>query len=107
MTIAKLESNADYIRLLLTSDSRNQVIALLDTATKEQISALSEIFHNITRLPIAPETKVGINARQKLLEKLSDKKTTTRQKGQLLSRHQRIIIDILHSVRGSLLSLLK
>lgn len=104
---ANLRRQRAYLTLLLTTPSKTQATALVDTATKDQAGALSEIAYNLLRLPLAPGLKQSIGKRKSILKKISDPKLTPRKRLSLLSKHQRVIIQVLRMVKSRLLPMLK
>lgn len=99
--------NEAYLTLLLNTPSKKQAVLLLSSATKEQIHALSEIALNLLHLPLGKEASKEVNKRRRLLEKLADKKLSFKRKGQLIKKHHRSMIDVLHPVREQILRLAK
>ena len=100
-------SSQDYVKLLLTTPSRTQAIALLDTATDNQISSLSDIAKNLLLLPLSPRAKRVVEKRKGLLKKISNYSLSYRQRGSLLSKHYRLVLEVLSAVKHPLLKLLK
>lgn len=102
-----LEENIHFLYLLLNPPVKIQAEALLDTASNSQIKSLSEIARNLLLLPLNEKGSTVVKKREKLLLKLADKKLSNRVKGRLLSRHRRIILDILSHVKTPLYHMLK
>lgn len=97
----------DYLKLLLTTPSRTQSIALLDTCTDQQIEALADISKNLLHLPLSPQARIIVSKRKTLLQKLSSPSLNHSAKARVISKHYRLILDILKAVKIPLLRLLK
>ena len=102
-----LKGNADYINLLLSTPKRIQAIALLDTATPGQVNTLMEIAKNVLHLPLSPGAKLAIAKRKRFLEDLANNQKSIRSKSRLLSKHHRLILEILSAVKTPLLLMIK
>ena len=96
----------DYIKLLLTTPSRTQCIALLDTCTDQQIDSLGDIAKNLLHLPLSPQARIIVSKRKTLLQKLSQETLSYREKSLFIGKHYRIIIDVLKAVKTPILKLL-
>ena len=99
-----------HFLLLLTSDStsRNQAIALLETASPPQVLALSEIVYNIIcgELPLDAKTKSFVKRHKKVLERLAKKLLSEKTKYRLVRQHPKIVLETLHLIKPILLKLL-
>ena len=102
-----LKQNGNFIDLVLSTPKRLQAVALLDTATPDQVRTLAEIARNVLHLPLSPEARLTINKRRHLLEKLSNQKLSTRRKADLISKHHRLILEVLHAIKVPLQELMK
>ena len=88
MSLRKLQH---YLKLLYTTTSRNQQVALLDTVSEEQSVGISEILYNIVQQDIQkPQRK-----RLQVLKKLFNKKLSYNQRRRLIQSHLSIILDTL------------
>ena len=96
----------EYFILLLTTPSRTQKIALLDTCTNNQIEGFGDIARNLLRLPLSPQARVAVAKRKSFLNKLSVSTISSQEKARLISKHYRLILDILRTVKNPLLKLL-
>ena len=107
MNMSKLlRNNAPFISLLLSTPSRQQAIALLDTATPEQAKTIAEIGKNLLLLPLSAKVRLTVNKRRKLLEKLADAKISAKKKYLLISKHFRLILEVLYAAKKGLLEIL-
>ena len=105
-TIKKV--NQFLLLLLSVSTSRNQAIALLETASPPQVLALSEIAYNIIcgELPLETKTKSFIKRHKKVLERLAKKTLGEKTKYGLVRQHPQLLWKILHLIKPLLLKLL-
>lgn len=102
-----LSKNKDYIQLLVTTPSRTQATALLDTCTNNQIDAIANIAKNLLRLPLTPAARIIVSKRKGLLHKLSPSSGLTyRTKARLIGKHYRLILEVLSFVKKPLLELI-
>ena len=101
-----LKKNADYLSLLLRTHSHKQAIALLVTATTDQIQAISEIALNLVNLPLSGEAEAQVNKRRRFLERIGNNHSSLKARARLLKRNHRILLEILHPVTGQILRLL-
>lgn len=97
-----LESNKNFLNLILHPASKIQAEALLDTATRNQIKSLEEISRNLLSLPLNVETEKIINKRKSLLKKIAENKVSIREKGKIISRYRRSLLDVLFKVKDPL-----
>ena len=100
----------NHFLLLLLSDStsRNQAIALLETASPPQVLALSEIAYNIIcgELPLDAKTKSFVKRRKKVLERLAKKTLSEKTKYRIIRQYPKLVSETLHLIKPLLLKLL-
>lgn len=96
--------NKQYLFLLLNT-SKDQAVALIDTATPEQIALLSEISYNILRLPLEKEAATLVKRNKKLFEQLSAAKLNNSRKLSLLSKHYKPFLMTLWALKPQLMQL--
>lgn len=87
-----------FILLLLDKNtSKYQSRALLETASGDQVNALSEIFYNLQQggLPLSPILKDTLKKRQRVLSKLGNKKISVKERSCIVQQHTRIVHDTL------------
>ena len=95
----------DYLRLLLNT-TVEQARSLLLSATSKQAEALCEIAHNLLRSTI-PSKLTKIAAKYKtLLQKLGKKTGSIKSKIKLVKKHFRQVLNILISIKESLMKLI-
>ena len=100
-----LKQNSHFLSLLLTT-SKDQASALLDTITTEQVSAITEIIHNLLNIPLGNKPKFIVNKSKKLFEKITHKTTSKDKRRQLIRKNYKIILPLLWSVKIHLEQLL-
>ena len=101
----RIRSTADYLRLLLNTNNEQSRI-LLNSATSKQTEALCEIAFNLLTLPLPPKIRRFLNRNKKLLQRLSKKKTSFKQRSKILRKYFRQILKILLKVKQFLLKIL-
>ena len=101
----RLSNCSSYLRLLL-SGSRIQSEAILVTATDKQVDCISEIIRNVLQLPVSKKTEYLINQHNKILQELGNSKNTVRKRLDIIQRSHGKILDVLLSVKSSVLQLL-
>lgn len=99
--------NKHYLTLLLSTTAKAQALALLQTATKEQILLLSEIALNLTHLELPKKAKFYVSKKKKLLERLSSKTLARSRKQALIQKNAKFILDLLLSLKSQLSELLE
>ena len=102
----RLFRESAFIELLLNGD-KQQAYALIDTATRDQVLALIEIFINLHRLKVPNKTEHLLKKRKRLFQPLISDKVNVKRKQSLIRQHRLQILDTLRSVRSKLLELLK
>ena len=98
-----------FLLLLLSNNtSRNQAIALLETASPPQVLALSEIVYNIIcgELPLDTKTKSFVKRHKKVLERLAKKTLSEKTKYRLIRQHPKLVLETLLFIKPLLLKLL-
>ena len=106
----KILRNKYLFQLLLDSKtSQCQITALLKTLNDSQITALSEIAHNLIEgsLPLSPKAKKLISSHQKILTKLAAKDLSLDFKARFIQKHLKPIFNCLFISRKLLLNLLE
>ena len=101
----RLRDCNSYLRLLL-SGNRVQSEAILVTASDKQVECVSEIIRNVLQLPVGKKTKDLIIQHKKILVALADKDNTVRKRLDIIQRSHIKILDVLMSVKPTLLALL-
>ena len=101
-----LKKHWTFLQLLLESESSKQKKALLDTITRGQIIALSEIAHNLIQgtIPISTQTLNRLRKHRSLIELLGDKKTSVYTKKQAIRRRPSGILSLLKAVSSRIMS---
>ena len=102
----RLRDCKSYLRLMLLSDNRVQSEAILVTASDKQVECVSEIVRNVLQLPVSKKTKDLIIQHKKILVALADKDNTVRKRLDIIQRSHIKILDVLLSVKSTLLTLL-
>lgn len=100
----KLKQCREFFVILLSGNKR-QGLALLDTATREQVHCISEIAHNLLSLPLRGAVAKKIEKRQRTLRILSSKKNSYSKKSKTLYKSSKSVLDTLLAVRNEILSL--
>lgn len=98
-------NNLDYLKLLLNT-SRLQGEALLDTATPPQIKTISQIVRNLKVISLDKSIVEVLEKRKKLFAALGKKKQEIRVKGKLISRHRKLLLGVLMTVRPVLMGII-
>lgn len=102
---SQLGKHKDFLILLLTTDII-QARALLDTATKKQISVLSEIALNLLLIKHSKKIQDQMKKHNHILKKLSDKKNSVTKKRNIVSKYRKQLIKLLHLFKNQLLQML-
>ena len=105
MTSKRLTAVADYLRLLLTT-SAEQARSLLLSITTIQVQALSEIAHNLLRSTLPSKFKKTVAKYKTLLQKLGKKSGSIKIKIKLVKKHLRQVLNVLLSMKDSLMKLI-
>jgi len=90
--MSHINREREFIILLLRDNNNNQAIALLQTATDQQVTALSEIAFNLRNLPVKSAEKYNSFKTSLVLKQLSSKSRTNKEKSELIARSYRSII---------------
>ena len=96
--------NRQYLFLLLNT-SKDQAVALIDTATPDQIALLSEIAYNILRLPLDKAASSLVKKNKTLFEQLATAKLSNSRKQLLLSKHYKSLLMTLWALKSQLMQL--
>ena len=96
-----LVKNRDYLMLLLNT-SKNQAVALIDSATTEQIALLSEIAYNLLRLPLGKKAARLVKSKQQVFDQLAKKGLGLEQKQRLLRKNYKLILTVLWELKQQL-----
>ena len=96
-----LVKNKDYLTLLLNT-SKNQAVALIDSATTEQIALLSEIAYNLLRLPLGKKAARLVKSKQQVFDRLAKKGLSLEQKQRLLRKNYKLILTVLWELKQQL-----
>jgi hypothetical protein len=93
-----------YLHLLMTSTSSAQRKALLDTITREQLKALTEVTHNLLQgnIPIAEAHKRRLRKHKSFLRILGDIKVPVSQKRDALCRKGTVVASVLKAAAPQL-----
>ena len=106
MTSKNLRINKTFLDLLL-STSTEQALALLDTATKDQLLLISEIAKNILRLPLPNrKAELYVAKRKKLFQTLANKSLSRARKIKTIRRNANHIMHVLLALKQQLSELL-
>lgn len=101
---SNLKHNRDFIQVLL-STPRAQARAILKTANPQQVSALSEIAHNLLTITVPKSVRKLVAKCKKVFKKLS-RNFTSKTKLKLILSICSIFLSILIAVKPLLLQLL-
>ncbi len=99
-----------FVLLLLDkSTSKEQAKALLETATLDQVNAVSEITYNLLsgNLPLNSKVNSILKKRKRVLNKLANKSISQKERSCIILQHTRLILDTLLLNKSILLRLLK
>ena len=96
-----IAKNTHFLSLLLNT-SNDQAIALLYTATPEQLQLLSEIAYNLLELPLNKKAVHLVKAKKQFFETFAHKKLAQAQKIRLLRKHSEHLLTTLLAVKGQL-----
>ena len=94
-------NNKNFLELILTT-SKEQALALLHTATKEQQLLISEIAHNIFDLPLPKKAKYYVTKKRKLFERIASKKLSRTKKNSLIQKNAKYILLLLWALKPQL-----
>ena len=83
----------DYINLILRDGNKNQAIALLETASKNQAKLLGEIALNLQTLPL--HRKYASFKHSKLLKRISSNSKSSKEKAAIVATSHRALLKIL------------
>ena len=86
-----------YLYFLMTTTSSNQRKSLLDTATNDQLKALTEVTHNLLQghIPITEGQKRNLRKHKTFLRILGNPKVPLAQKREALCRKGAIVASVL------------
>lgn len=104
---AAVQIHSYLLYTLLNENNKRQVLAVLETLDVNQVSLITEIFHNLVRLPQSDQVLKLMKTHKKLLNKLSSVKLKSVSKVNLVRKHKKAIYKILFLVRKKLMQLLK
>lgn len=95
-----VRKQAHFLQLLKDTASAAQRKALLDTITKEQLLALTEVTYNLLHGPVSIKEshKKQLQRNQKFIRLLGDPKTGTKQKRRALCHRGKIVATVLKAV---------
>ena len=99
VTNLSMETNRAFLELFLHTTPEQQ-IALVSTATSEQVKIFTEIAYNLPKL-------TDLSKHQNFLVYLGDQKHSQRYKKQLLKKHATRFVKAIDHVNERLLDLLK
>ena len=99
-----ITNNKHFLELLL-STSKQQALALLYTATNQQILLLSEIAHNILQLPLPKKAEHYVTKRKKLFEALANTKRNLALKRSSIDKNADYILQVLLALKQQLSAL--
>jgi len=93
----------NYLLLLLNSQ-QNQGIALLETASPQQVIDLAKVIFNLNanRQLLQPKSKSLLTKNKKIINKLIDKKISQLGKYRIIRNNARNILSLLTSCRNIL-----
>ncbi len=101
----KIKQSREFI-LLLLSCSKSQARALLETASNEQISALSEIFLNFVDQKLNTTDNSLFKRRKEVIQKLANRKYTDRFKYSLVCQNWQLVWKVVLDFKTTLKQLL-
>ena len=102
-----MRGNNSFLKLLISSQDKNQQEALLKTITESQHRVLTEIFHNFIQLPLNERDSKIIKKNIKLVKLLANPNKSYRVKRHLFFKHKRFIFHILATFQNQLIALLE
>ena len=94
---------------LLLSCSKNQAIALLETANEEQVANTVIIIYNITlnSSVLSPQTQKLLSKHKKLISKITNRKNSDKKNYSIIRNNSSKIHNILLSAKKILIKVLK
>ena len=107
---SKLTRAAAYVRLLLDDKTpKDQVTILLLTPNPAQLAALLEIVHNLLhgQLPLSPAAQQIVEKRRKILNPLTARKLSAKQKKVLVKKHRQAVLQTLKLAKQYVLEALE
>ena len=105
MTSPRLSCVRNFLKLVVEDcSSAEQTKALLSTATKEQIKAITEIFHNIVHgnLKLSKSVKRIISRHRRTIHSLAKDRISLEKRKRLFKKHFYLIIQILRNIHNLL-----
>ena len=100
---------SQHYLLLLINSQQNQGIALLETASPQQVVDLARVIYNLSANTDLVETKSKriLSKNKKLVKKLSDKKISEIGKYRIIRNNAKIIYQLLASSKNLLSKVLQ
>ena len=102
----KIRKCREFFHLLLSTD-KIQALALLKTASEDQLHCITEISHNLLQITLKGEISQKVRKRRHILKHLANKKTSYKAKSKLLYKHSISMLDTLLSFKRQILELTK
>lgn len=98
--MSKLLNEQRSFLQLICNTSKQQRRALLNTVTKKQLKALSEIAHNVVKgtIVLTPEEKRILRRNKKIINTLAAKKGTKKSKHEALRKGAQAVFHLLNIV---------
>lgn len=96
---AKVRKHLDFLRLLISSHVK-QRRQLINTASDEQLSVLTEAVYNVLKgvCPLSDKDKNNLSKNKKILRKFTDPKLSKRLKSTILRKIHHLIPGLLRPV---------
>ncbi len=103
-----VKKHSAFFKLLLTTTSKLQRKALVDSITNDQLRALTEITLNLLRgvIPISPAHKHNLRKYKSVITLIGDKKICLKRKKTSLCRQSGVVVLLLKSIEPALNSVL-
>ncbi len=105
MSIPRVRENKSYIKLLL-STTRQQQRALLDTATNEQVDALTEILYNLMHTVPISEGERNIIKRKKTFKELAKITRSYKYRQERVRKNKRLLLNTLSKYANDLIGVI-
>ena len=105
---ARVKKHWDYIHLLANTSSTQQRKALLDTITKEQFKAVSEIILNVAHLkiPVSKSSISKLSRHKKTIELLVNKQVGAHHRLNAVKKNSKLVVTLLQAALPGLKTIL-
>ena len=102
-----IKTNADFLRLVSSTPSRQQRTALLKTITSTQLQAIASVAFNLLQgsIPFTPSYKRKLKRHRVAIRTIADKKISVKKRKQALQ--PKVVVLLLQAVAPILRAVLK